>query len=128
MGYPAARIGDQVMHDRPHCHAPIHPPAPIPTPLAHAPQRFGIVGGCQTVQIGGQFAVRVGDPTAICNLVSCVPGPGGMIGLGSATVMIGGRPAARVGDMVSFPGCVSPIPSPTGTIVGPGCPTVSIGG
>ena len=27
----AARMGDQVLQDSPHCHAPIHPAAPTPT-------------------------------------------------------------------------------------------------
>ena len=31
----AARVGDMVRQDSPHCHAPIHPPAPVPTPSAH---------------------------------------------------------------------------------------------
>jgi uncharacterized Zn-binding protein involved in type VI secretion len=128
MGSRAARTGDQVMHDAPHCHAPIHPPAPVPTPLAHPPQPFLILNGCATVKIGGQFAVRLGDMTANCNLFGCVPGGPGLISRGSATVMIGGKPAARVGDSVAFSTCVAPIPSPTGKVTGPGCATVVIGG
>jgi len=27
MSKPAARLGDMVLQDSPHCHAPIHPPA-----------------------------------------------------------------------------------------------------
>jgi hypothetical protein len=37
-------------------------------------------------------------------------------------------PAARVTDVVSFPGCVTAIPCPTGKVMGPGSPTVMIGG
>src|SRR4051812_9384578 len=102
MRNPAVRTGDVVMHDFPHCHAPIHPPAPVPTPLPHPPQPFQILGGCPTVKIGGQFAVRVGDLTASCMLNTCVPGGPGVINAGSATVMIGGMPAARLGDRVAF--------------------------
>jgi uncharacterized Zn-binding protein involved in type VI secretion len=38
--------------------------------------------------------------------------------MGSTTVLIGGQPAARLGDLTAH----------GGTIVGPGCPTVMIGG
>ena len=34
---PAARVTDQVLQQGPHCHAPIHPPAPGPTPVPHPP-------------------------------------------------------------------------------------------
>jgi uncharacterized Zn-binding protein involved in type VI secretion len=47
---------------------------------------------------------------------------------GSATVLIEGMPAARVGDSTSHPACVGPVPGPTGMVIGPGCPTVLIGG
>ena len=30
MGQPAARMTDMIKQDSPHCHAPIHPPAPVP--------------------------------------------------------------------------------------------------
>lgn len=71
-----------------------------------------IVGpGVPTVLIGGMPAAVVGD-IAICT------GPPDSIAMGSTTVMIGGKPAARVGDSSSH----------GGAIVGPGVPTVIIGG
>lgn len=63
--------------------------------------------GAPTVLIGGMPAARLGD--------SC--GADAVI-LGSMTVLIGGMPAARVGD-----------PSAGGgSVLGPGAPTVMIGG
>ena len=128
MGNPAACMGDNVLQDAPHCHAPMHPPAPTPTPMAHPALPLAIVSGAPTVMIGGKTAARATDMTAPCMLPTCVPNGPGMIAKGSATVMIAGMPAARVGDMTSHPGCVAPIPSPTGKILPPGCPTVLIGG
>ncbi len=128
MGQPAARMTDNVLQDAPHCHAPIHPPAPTPTPVAHPAIPLAIIKGEPTVLIGGQPAARVSDTTVICTLPSCVPGGPGMIAKGSSTVTIGGLPAARVNDMTSHASCVAPIPGPTGKILPPGCPTVLIGG
>lgn len=121
-------MGDLVKQDAPHCHAPIHPAAPVPTPSAHPALPLAIIKGAPNVMIGGKAAARVSDTTAICSLPSCVPGGPGMIAMGSATVMIGGLPAARVGDASAHATCVAPIPSPTGKILSPGCPTVMIGG
>jgi uncharacterized Zn-binding protein involved in type VI secretion len=129
MGQPAARVTDQALQEAPHCHAPIHPAAPVPTPVPHPAMPLQIIPpGAPTVLIGGQPAARVGDMTQPCTLASCVPGGPGVIMKGSATVLIGGQPAARVGDMTQHAACVAPIPSPTGTILPPGCPTVLIGG
>lgn len=126
---PAARMTDTVIHDSPHCHAPIHPPAPTPTPLAHPPVPLKIVGATiPTVMIGGQAAAVMGSMSQPCLLPSCVPAGPGMVAKGSATVMITMMPAARVGDQTAFATCVAPIPSPTGKIVGPGAPTVIVGG
>ena len=126
---PAARQGDNVMHDGPHCHAPIHPPAPTPTPVPHPPIPFPIVGmTVPTVMLGGMPAAVMGSMSQNCMIPPCVPGGPGIIAKGSATVMIGMRPAARVGDPVAFAACVAPIPSPTGKILPPGAPTVMIGG
>ena len=67
--------------------------------------------GCPTVLIAGLPAAVMGD--------SCVcVGPPDSIIKGSVTVLIGGKPAARVGDSTAH----------GGTIVGPGAPTVMIGG
>jgi uncharacterized Zn-binding protein involved in type VI secretion len=51
-----------------------------------------------------------------------------MIIKGSATVMIENMPAGRLNDLTSHPSCVAPIPAPVGKVIGPGCPTVMIGG
>ena len=128
MGQPAARQGDQVLQSAPHCHAPIHPPALVPTPAPHPPLPLPIIIGAPTVTIGGQPAARVTDTTQPCLLPSCVPGGPGMIAMGSSSVMICSLPAARVGDQTSHPTCVAPIPAPIGQILPPGCPTVLIGG
>jgi uncharacterized Zn-binding protein involved in type VI secretion len=71
-----------------------------------------IIGpGVPTVLIGGLPAAVLGDSC------TCV-GPPSTIITGSATVLIMGRPAARLGDSTAH----------GGTIVGPGMPTVMIGG
>lgn len=124
----AARLGDMMKQDAPHCHAPIHPAGPTPTPSPHPALPLTIISGCPTVMIGGQPAARTTDQSGPCMLPGCVPGGPGMVAKGSATVMIGNMPAARVGDMTSHVACVAPIPSPTGSILPPGCPTVMIGG
>jgi uncharacterized Zn-binding protein involved in type VI secretion len=80
------------------------------------------------VNIGGMPAARVGDRTLPCAPPGCIPAGPGTVARGSATVTIGGQFAARVGDIVSFPACIGPIPSTTGKVLGPGCPTVTIGG
>jgi len=129
MAPPAARVGDQVLQAAPHCHAPIHPPALVPTPVPHPALPLPIIPpGAPNVLIGGQPAACVGDQTAPCILPGCVPAGPGIIAMGSTTVMIGGRPAARVGDMTQHATCVAPIPSPTGQVMPPGMPTVIIGG
>jgi uncharacterized Zn-binding protein involved in type VI secretion len=129
MGQPAARLGDNVLQSAPHCHAPIHPAALVPTPVPHPALPLAIVPPCvPTVTIGGQPAACVGDMTQPCMLPGCVPAGPGVIVKGSATVTIGGRPAARVGDMTQHASCVAPIPSPVGQVILPGCPTVLIGG
>jgi len=129
MGNPAARVGDQVLQTGPHCHAPIHPAAPVPTPMPHPALPLAIVSGSPTVLIGGKPAARVGDPTAPCVLPSCVPGGPGVLQRGSATVLIEGKSAMRVGDATVHPTCITgPIPAPNGVVITPGCPTVLIGG
>jgi uncharacterized Zn-binding protein involved in type VI secretion len=67
--------------------------------------------GAITVLIGGRPAA------VVSGMATCV-GPPDTIAKGSATVLIGGMPAARIGDLTAH----------GGTIVGPGCPTVMIGG
>jgi uncharacterized Zn-binding protein involved in type VI secretion len=129
MGQPAARVGDMVEQEAPHCHANIHPPALVPTAVPHPALPLPIMPpGGVTVLIGGKPAARVGDETKPCTLPGCTPAGPGIIGKGSATVFICGEPAARVGDMTDHVSCVAPIPSPTGVIMPPGCPTVLIGG
>lgn len=128
MGKPAARLSDMVLQDAPHCHAPLHPAAPVPTPIPHPAVPLTIVSGQPTVMIGGVPAARVTDQTAPCTLPGCVPGGPGIIAMGSMTVLIGKMPAARMGDLTAHPACIAPIPSPTGKILPPCCPTVIIGG
>lgn len=125
---PAARLNDMVLQDAPHCHAPIHPAAPVPTPVPHPALPLNIIKGLPTVMIGNMPAARATDMTKPCTLPGCVPGGPGIIVKGSATVLIGMMPAARVGDLTAHAACVAPIPSPTGKILPPGCPTVMIGG
>jgi uncharacterized Zn-binding protein involved in type VI secretion len=67
--------------------------------------------GEPTVLIGMLPAARVWD------MLTCV-GPPDTIAKGSMTVMIGNKPAARLLDLTAH----------GGTIVGPGEPTVMIGG
>jgi len=124
----AARMTDKILQDGPHCHAPIHPAAPVPTPAPHPAMPLTIILGQPNVLIGGMPAARLTDMSQPCMLAGCVPGGPGMIAKGSATVLVGGLPAARVADMTLHPSCVAPIPSPTGKILPPGCPTVMIGG
>lgn len=128
MGMPAARMGDNVLQDGPHCHAPIHPPALTPTPQPHPAMPLAIVKGAPNVIIGGQPAARVTDMSAPCMLPGCVPGGPGIITKGSSSVFIAGLPAARIMDKTTHAVCVGPIPGPTGKIIGPGCATVMIGG
>ncbi len=124
----AARVGDLVKQDGAHCHAPIHPPAPSPTPVGHPAMPLAIVTGAFTVLIGNMPAANVGSMTIPCVLAGCVPGGPGNVVKGSSTVMVGGPPAARVDDMTAHASCVAPIPGPTGKIQAPGCPTVIING
>lgn len=124
----AARMGDFIKQDAPHCHSPIHPAAPVPTPVAHPAMMLALIGGCPTVLIGKMPAARSTDMSMPCMLAGCIPAGPGMIAVGSGTVLIGGMPAARVGDMTSHTSCVAPLPAPTGTVQSPGCPTVQIGG
>ncbi len=126
---PAARVGDNVLQQTPHCHAPIHPPGPSPTPAPHPGLPLAIIPpGGATVLIGGMPAARMNDMTQPCMLPGCVPAGPGMILKASATVMIAGQPAARVGDQTPHSSCVAPIPAPMGQLMPPGCPTVMIGG
>jgi uncharacterized Zn-binding protein involved in type VI secretion len=124
----AARLGDMIKQDAPHCHAPIHPAALVPTPQPHPAMPLTIVKGQPNVLIGNQPAARVTDLSQPCMLAGCIPAGPGMIMAGSGTVLIGSLPAARVNDMTLHSSCVAPIPSPVGKILPPGCPTVMIGG
>jgi len=125
---PAARMGDMVLQDAPHCHAPIHPPALVPTPVPHPALPLTIIKGQPNCLIGNQPAARILDTTTPCMLPGCIPAGPGVIMKGSATVLIGSLPAARVSDMTVHMSCIAPIPSPVGKVLPPGCPTVIIGG
>lgn len=126
MTKPAARLGDQVLQDGPHCHAPIHPAAPVPAPAPHPALPLAIVKGAPTVLINNMPAARSGDMTGPCTLPGCVPGGPGTISVGSTKVMIANMPAARVGDMTAHAACVAPIPGPTGKVLPPGSTNVLI--
>jgi uncharacterized Zn-binding protein involved in type VI secretion len=122
-------MSDNVLHDMPHCHAPIHPPAPTPTPMPHPPVPHPILTATvPTVLIANLPAAVVSSMTGPCTTPPCIPGAPGIVAMGSSTVLISNMPAARVGDLVNWPSCVAPIPSPTGKILPPGAPTVLIGG
>lgn len=125
---PAARIGDMIRQDSPHCHAPIHPPALVPSPNAHPALPLPIVKGQPNCLIGNMPAARVTDISSPCTLPGCVPAGPGMISMGSTTVLIGNMPAGRVNDLTSHASCVAPVPAPVGKVLPPGCPTVIIGG
>ena len=107
---PAARMTDMIKQDAPHCHAPIHPPAPVPTQVPHPGLPLTIIKGAPTVLVGKMPQARITD-----NCV-CV-GPPDIIAKGSATVFVCKLPAARMGDLCGH----------GGTIVS-GFPTVLIGG
>src|SRR4029077_1701975 len=96
------------------------PPAARVTDMHTCPMVTGVVPhvggpvlppGCPTVLIGMMPAARVGY-MLICT------GPPYAIAKGSTTVLVGNMPAARLGDLTVH----------GGVIVGPGCPTVMIGG
>jgi len=98
MSLPAARASD--MHTCPMVTGVVpHVGGPIMPP------------GCPTVLIGMMPAARATD------MVTCV-GPPDTITKGSATVLVGNMPQARLTDMTAH----------GGVIVGPGCPTVLVGG
>jgi len=110
------------------------PGGPVPTPLP-APYSATILVGCiVNVLIGNKPAAVMGS--GLTHVPPHIPiggpwGPpppshNGTIVKGSATVMIGGRPAARIGDTVSV--CTTSVPPGTGAVIGPGAPTVIIGG
>ncbi len=125
----AARMTDMMKQDAPHCHAPIHPPAPTPTPVAHPALPLTIVSAtAPTVMINSLAAAIVGSISTPCMLPSCVPAGPGMVAMGSSSVMITNMPAGRSGDMTSHSSCVAPIPGPTGTIQSPCSTDVTIGG
>jgi uncharacterized Zn-binding protein involved in type VI secretion len=96
------------------------PPAARVTDMHVCPMVTGVVPhvggpilppGAATVLIAGLPAANVGT------MCTCT-GPPDSIVKGSATVMIAGTPAARLLDMTAH----------GGNIVGPGAPTVMIGG
>ncbi|HUH03042.1 MAG TPA: PAAR domain-containing protein [Kofleriaceae bacterium] len=125
----AARMGDKIKQDTPHCHAPIHPAAPVPTPVPHPGLPLTITGATvPTVMIEGKPAAALGSISTPCSLPSCVPNGPGMITMGSASVFLSGRPAARQDDMTAHVGCVAPIPSPVGKVIAPCASSVIIGG
>lgn len=127
-GKPAARMGDKVLQDAPHCHAPIHPAAPVPTPVPHPGLPLDLMPPCSaTVKFDQMAAARMTDMSKPCMLPGCVPAGPGMISKASMTVKIENLGAARAGDLTSHTSCVAPIPSPVGKVLPPCSPTVMIG-
>ncbi|MCL1869466.1 MAG: PAAR domain-containing protein [Promicromonosporaceae bacterium] len=99
---PASVAGDQVVCPMVDPPATPHVGGPV-TPAACVP----------TVLIGGRPAAVANGAGVVC----ASPVPNG-IAMGSLTVLLGGLPAARVGDLTVH----------GGTVVGPGVPTVIVGG
>jgi uncharacterized Zn-binding protein involved in type VI secretion len=124
-----ARKTDMAKQDAPHCHAPIHPAAPTPTPAPHPALPLQILQmTIPKVKYEGMEAAVMGSITDKCMLPSCVPNGPGLISKGSGTVFVMGLPAARANDLSAHVGCVAPIPSPVGKIMPPCATTVIIGG
>ena len=127
-GMNAARAGDNIKQDAPHCHAPIHPAAPVPTPVPHPALPLAIMPPCSpNVKIDNKAAARVMDQSKPCMLPPCVPGGPGMITKGSSSVKINFTPAARKNDLTSHLSCVAPIPSPVGKVMPPCSTTTKFG-
>jgi uncharacterized Zn-binding protein involved in type VI secretion len=119
---------DKAIHDGPHCHAPIHPAAPVPTPVPHPPVPLDIVLNCvPTVMINNMQAAVVTSMTKPCMLASCVPAGPGMVGKGSATVLIGGLPAAVLGDNAVCVGPPDAIVKGSATVMIGGRPAARLG-
>lgn len=128
-GKKAARVGDKIKQTAPHCHAPIHPAAPTPTPVAHPALPLDILPpGSTNVKMDRKAAARMTDKSKPCMLPSCTPAGPGMIAKGSTSVNINMLGAARAGDMTAHTSCVAPIPSPTGKIMPMCSDTVKVGG
>ena len=128
MGNAAARQTDMIKQDTPHCHAPIHPAAPVPTPVPHPALPLTITSATSpTVKINSLAAAVVTSMSTPCSLPSCVPAGPGMIAMGSFTVLVTCLPAARSGDMTAHVACVAPIPAPTGKVQSPCSTNVKIG-
>lgn len=125
----AARQTDMMKQDSPHCHAPIHPAAPVPTPVAHPALPLAIVSATiSNVMINNLPAAVVGSMSAPCSLPSCVPAGPGVVSKGSSSVFISSMPAARANDLTAHASCVAPIPAPVGKIQSPCSTDVQIGG
>jgi uncharacterized Zn-binding protein involved in type VI secretion len=109
------------------------PAGPVPTPVP-APYTGTILRGCvATVLIGGKpAAVATAGLTHVPPHIPPNPwGPpppshDGTVVKGSMTVLIGGLPAARIGDTTTV--CTTSVVPATAAIIGPGAPTVMIGG
>ena len=125
----SARVGDNVKQDTPHCHAPIHPAAPVPTPTPHPGQPLKIVGpGAITVKVNSKSASVMGDMSMPCMLPSCVPAGPGVVMKVSMTVFAVGRGMARKDDITLHASCVAPIPGPAGKVIAPVSTDVKVGG
>src|SRR5689334_1742445 len=105
---PTARVTDQILQQSPHYHAPIHPTAPVPTPVPHPALPLMIIPpDAPTVLIGNLPAAYLGDQTMPCMLPDCVPAEPGMILISAPTVLIANKPTARVNDPTLHSSCVA---------------------
>ncbi len=128
----AAVMGDMIKQTGTHCHAPIHPPAPTPTPMAHPGMPMPLILlVAPTVIISGRPAATKNTmtlPVGPCT-AACLPLGMGKIKQGSGTVKIMGQDAGRKDAPTDHPTCKGPIPDTAGgKVMGPGVSTVIIGG
>ncbi len=125
----ARAMQDKLKHDGPHCHAPVHPAAPVPTPVPHPCGEHIISKGAGTVKVNGKMFARATDTSIPCDAEKggCPPAGPGMIAKGSMTVMVESMPAGRKDDIAAFASCVGPIPMPTAK-VSSGSGDVIVGG
>lgn len=125
-------MGDMVVQTPPaHCHMiPGHPTpgGPVPMPVPPAPPLKLMVNTSVNVMVGGQPFVTQLTMTTPCILPACTPAGPGQVQLGSMTVKVNMKAAGRMGDMTQHSTCVGPVPAPVGKIMGPGAPTVMVGG
>ena len=129
----AAVMGDMVKQTGTHCHLPIHPPAPTPTPAPHPglPIAVTLLTWPNVMICNKPAATKLSmtAPMSPCT-PACPPLGMAMIKQGSGTVKIMNMDAARLQDPTDHPPCkAGAIPDAAGgKVMGPGAPTVMVGG